>query len=233
MLWRRRSFWILQAVLLLPAVVIIVVSLFDSSASQFLYGQDMPGLGLVPLLYLVMPILAGPSILRDLQSTGDLLWSSPLDPLVHHIGIFTGLWLGLLPGTLLQLGFWRLAGIFVPTPPPLFAWSYTLALYLLTNALGISLVFLVATLTRRMLSLLLGWTALWGIVFFKVEFMESLAEDISPWPRWRSGMFSSTTLPFSHAALGIIAEAGAEHAGMVPGIGACGFCVCRSAGLSL
>jgi ABC-type Na+ efflux pump permease subunit len=36
-LWRRRSFWILQAVLLLPAVVIIVVSLFDSRASQFLY----------------------------------------------------------------------------------------------------------------------------------------------------------------------------------------------------
>ena len=68
-LWRRRTFWILQAVLLLPAVAVIVVSLFDSSVSQVFYGQGIPGLGLVPLLYLVMPILAGPSILRDLEST--------------------------------------------------------------------------------------------------------------------------------------------------------------------
>ena len=179
-LWRRRSFWILQAVLLLPAVLIMVVSLFDPSVSQIFYGQDIPGLGLVPLLYLVMPILAGPSILRDLESTGELLWSSPLDPLVHHIGIFTGLWLGLLPGTLLQLGFWRLVGIFVPDPAPLATWSYALGLYLLTNTLGISLVFLAATLTRRMLPLLLGWTALWGIVFFKVEFIESLTEAYFP-----------------------------------------------------
>jgi hypothetical protein len=180
-LWRRRSFWILQAVLLLPAVVIIVVSLFDSRNTQFLYGQGIPGLGLAPLLYLVMPILAGPSILRDLKSTGELLWSSPLDPLVYQTGIFTGLWLGLLPVTLLQLGSWRLAGIFVPVPPPLSAWSYTLGLYLLTNTLGISLVFLAAMLTRRMLPLLLGWTALWGIVFFKVEFMAAfLDEGYSP-----------------------------------------------------
>ncbi len=179
-LWRRRSFWILQAILLLPAVLIIVVSLFDTSTSQVIFGQGIPGIGLVPLLYLVIPILAGPSILRDLESTGELLWSGPLDPLVHHTGIFTGLWLGLLPGTLLQLGFWRLAGIFVPAPPPLFTWSYALGLYLLTNTLGISLVFLAATLTRRMLPLLLGWTALWGFVFFKVEFMESLAEGYFP-----------------------------------------------------
>ncbi len=179
-LWRRRSFWILQAVLLLPAVLIIVVSLFDYSVSQLFYGQGIPGLGLVPLLYLVMPILAGPSILRDLKSTGELLWCGPLDPLVHHTGIFTGLWLGLLPGTLLQLGFWRLAGIFVPDPLPLSTWSYALGLYLLTNTLGISLVFLAATLTRRMLPLLLGWTALWGVVFFKVEFMESMTEGYFP-----------------------------------------------------
>ncbi len=179
-LWRRRSFWILQAVLFLPAVVVIVISLFDPILGQVFYGQGIPGLGLVPLLYLVMPILAGPAILRDLESIGELLWSSPLDPLVHHTGIFTGLWLGLLPGTLLQLGSWRLAGIFVPTPPPLFTWPYTLGLYLLTNTLGISLVFLAATLTRRMLPLLLGWTALWGFVFFKVDFMEGLNEAYFP-----------------------------------------------------
>jgi hypothetical protein len=182
-LWRRRSFWILQVVLLLPAGAIILISFFDSSASQVFYGQSIPGLGLLPLLYLVMPILAGPSILRDLESTGELLWSSPLDPLVHHAGLWSGLWLGLLPGTLLQLGGWRLAGILIPNPPPFFAWAYALGLYLLANTLGISLVFLAATLTRRMLPLLLGWTALWSVVFFKVEFMESLAEGYFPMSR--------------------------------------------------
>lgn len=180
LLWRQRSFWIVQAVLLLPVIVVIVISIFDRSVSQLFYGSSIPAMGLLPLLYLVMPILAGPSILRDLEKTGELLWSSPLDPLVHHIGMYAGLWLGLLPAALLQLGFWRLAGIFVPDPPPTSTWAYALVLHLTANTLGVSLVFLAAVLARRMLPLLLGWTALWGYVFFRVEFGESLAEGYYP-----------------------------------------------------
>jgi len=144
-------------------------------------------------------ILAGPSILRDLERTGELLWSSPLDPLVHHTGLFAGLWLGLLPGTLLQLGFWRLAGSLCPLSTPS-TWSYTLGLYAADQYTGDQSGIPGATLTRRMLPLLLGWTALWGLVFFKVEFMGRFDEAYFPWPRWRSGMFSITTCPFPRSA---------------------------------
>jgi hypothetical protein len=110
-LLRRRSFWVIQVLLLLPSPLI---------------GFGPPIATTLVLLYLVLPILAGPPLLRDAGRSGEILWSSPTGALVHFAGVLAGLWLGLALGSLLQITAWFLADLFFPNSFSL--WIYPLSL---------------------------------------------------------------------------------------------------------
>ena len=164
-LWRRRSFWVIQVLLLLPSPLIA-------------FGPPLTAT--LALLYLVIPILAGPALLRDAGKIGEILWSSPTDALTHYAGVLAGLWLGLLPGTLLQLTGWFLADLFFPNSFSLWIWPASLAFLLLANTVGLFLTALLAMLLRRMVPLLITWMVLWLWLFLDVIFSEAMAEGFTP-----------------------------------------------------
>jgi hypothetical protein len=159
-LWRRRSFWIVQGVLLLPALIFLIAALFVSSPAGVLGDEGLPGQSAMPFLLILMPILIGPTVTRDLGRSGEVLWSTPLDALSHLAGVFAGLWLGLLPGIGLQAAAWWLGGLFLPGYPAGVAWFYFLPLALVTMTMGLSLAVLLGLIVRRTLPLLILWLAL-------------------------------------------------------------------------
>jgi hypothetical protein len=164
-LWRQRSFWVIQILLLLPALLIA-------------FGPPIPTA--LVLLYLVIPILVGPALLRDMGKTGEFIWSSPTGPLTHYTGVLTGLWLGLLPGSLLQLLGWFLASLFIPNTFSFWIWPTSLAFLLLANTIGLFLTALMAMLIRELAPLLIIWTALWLWVFMSIIFLPALGEGSTP-----------------------------------------------------
>ena len=170
LLWRGRSFWIVQAILFLPASIFAAVSRVYNSITYEAAGVGIgiPGQATLFIYFLLIPILVSPAITRDLGKPGELLWSSPLEPLTHLAGTFCGLWLGLLPGIFLQIGAWWLAGLFVPSILSDLSWSYSLLIYLVTITVALSLSILLATLFRRTLIVLITWVVLWVILYFMI-----------------------------------------------------------------
>ncbi len=164
-LWRRRSFWVIQVVLLIPALL----SFFG-----------LPLTGTLELFYLLVPLLTGPALLRDNGKVGEMLWSSPADALCHYAGVLAGLWVGLLPGSLLQVMAWFLADLFFPNSFGLWIWPLSLAFLLLANALGVFLTALLAMLARRMVPLMLTWMVAWLWLFLDVIFSQGLSEGFNP-----------------------------------------------------
>ena len=167
-LWRRRSFWIVQGILILPAILFAVGFIFYNNPIYEGAGVGIPGQVSLFIYFLLMPILVSPAITRDLGKPGELLWSSPLEPLTHLAGTFCGLWLGLLPGIFLQIGAWWLAGLFLPNLLSDLAWSYSLLIYLVTITVALSLSILLAMMLRRTLLVLITWVALWVITYFMI-----------------------------------------------------------------
>jgi hypothetical protein len=179
-LWRRRAYWTVQGLLFVIPVLFAVLTFLATTGSPLGAGAYVPGLFTLGLYYLLLPILVGPAILTDLGKVGEILWSTPLDGLVYFAGLFSGLWVALLPGSLLQLGGWFLADLFWSNFLSEWTWLLSLAIYLLANTLGLSLAFLLAMLLRRTLPLLLTWSALWIWIYFSVVFSEALAESFNP-----------------------------------------------------
>jgi hypothetical protein len=179
-LWRKKAFWIINGVLALgPVLISSIVFLVDPNQPISL-GVSVPGLFTLALNYLVLPFLVAPAILDDFGKVGEILWSSPLDNLVYFAGRFSGLWLGLVVGSLLQLCGWFLASLLWLNILTEWVWLLSLAIYLLANFLGLSVVFLLAVLTRRTLPLVLVWGALWVWLYYRVVFSEALAEGFNP-----------------------------------------------------
>jgi hypothetical protein len=158
-LWRRKSFWILQGVLSIPAIVYVIVNLIPESA-RVLGEYELPGQITLTFLLLLMPMLIGPSIIRDLDKIGDILWSTPLDGFTHLIATYSGLWLGLLPGIGIQTCIWWLMALLTPGVSPGVIWLYFLPLALIAMSLGLSMVILLALIIRRTLPLIIIWVAL-------------------------------------------------------------------------
>ncbi len=171
LLWRRRSFWIVQGILILPAAIFAAFSIVYNSSTYDAAGIGLaiPGQTTLFIYFLLIPILVSPAITRDLGKPGELLWSSPLEPLTHLAGTFCGLWLGLLPGVFLQIGAWWLAGLFVPNILSDLSWFYSLPIYLVTITIALSLSILFATLLRRTLTVLITWVVLWVILYFLIS----------------------------------------------------------------
>lgn len=171
-LLRQRSFWVIQILLLLPTLLIA-------------FGPPIPTA--LVLLYLVIPILVGPALLRDAGNLGEIVWSSPTDALTHYTGVITGLWLGLLAGSLLQLSGWFLASLFfpkifssasfIPNTFSFWIWPLSLAFLLLANTIGLFLTALLAMLVRKLAPLLIIWTVLWLWVFMSNVFLPAFKEN--------------------------------------------------------
>jgi hypothetical protein len=175
--WRQRSFWIIQGLLSLLPVLIAVAGYLAGPNFPFISRvATPPGLSLLVLHFLVLPLLVSRPVLEDYGKTGELLWSTPLDHLAYFAGLFTGLWAALLIGSLIQLGGWFLGSLFWNELLADWSWFFSLAVHLLVNTLGLSLIFLFATLIRRSLQLMFFWAALWLGLFFNIYFRAALEE---------------------------------------------------------
>jgi hypothetical protein len=178
---RQRSFWIIQGLLSLPPVLftVLVYLVGQGSFYQWIVGTP-PGLTLLVLHFLVLPLLVSRPVLEDFGKTGEILWSSPLDHITYFTGLFTGLWAALLAGSLIQLGGWFLSGLFWIELLADWSWFFSLAVHILVNTLGLSLIFLFAALIRRSLQLMFVWAALWLGLFFNLYFRAALQEGFFP-----------------------------------------------------
>jgi len=208
-LWRGRSFWIVQGILILPAILFAVGSIIINSAIYEGGRVGIPGQISLFIYFLLMPILVSPAITRNLGKPGELLWSSPLEPLTHLAGTFCGLWLALLPGIFLQIGAWWLAGLFLPNFLSDLAWSYSLLIYLVTITVVLSLSILLAMMLRRTLLVLITWVALWVITFFLITGIDTFipAQSSSLFNIVFSSLQISPSLglgPFRDLVLGMI-----------------------------
>lgn len=178
-LLRQRSFWVIQALLAAPPLLIaLVASLNPSFLTTVRF--NVPGIGEISLFLLVIPLLAAPVILRDLGQVGELLWSSPLDGLAHFIACYLGAWLAMLIASLVQLGAWFLGDLVFPSMLGAWAWGFSLIIYLIANTLALATLFLLVMILRRMLPLVITWVALWIWLFFDLVFSESFAESFRP-----------------------------------------------------
>ena len=179
-IWRRRAFWVIQGLLSIPPVLLTALVFLVEPGAQIGMGMTVPGLVTLGLNYLLLPILVARPILDDFGKVGDILWSGPLDKLVHFAGQFSGLWLALLTGSLMQLGGWFLASLLWSSLPTGWLWLFSLAVYLLANTLGLCFVFLLAVVLRRTLPVLLGWSVLWVWLYYQVVFSEAMEEGFNP-----------------------------------------------------
>jgi hypothetical protein len=177
LLWRQASFWVIQGLLLL-------------STPLSAYVPVLPIPTALVLLYLVIPVLVGPALLREAGKSGEIVWSSPTSALTHYAGMLVGLWLGLLPASFLHLAGWFLAYQFSPN---LFSvsrfhvnnfsfwiWPVSLAFLLLANTVALLMTALLAMLVRRMKPLLILWSVLWLVIFVKVIFGPAMSETPVP-----------------------------------------------------
>jgi hypothetical protein len=206
-LWRRRAFWIVQGLLFIVPILFAVLMFLTSPGMPSGMEMSVPGLTFLALNYLLLPVLVSPLILDDLGKLGEILWSSPLDSLVHFAGLFSGLWVGLLVGSLLQLGGWFLANLFWTNMLSEWTWLLSLAIYLLVNTLGLSLTFLLALLIKRSLPLLLTWFVLWMWIFFSVVFGETLTEGFNPFSTTAySNIFFHNLMLSSSMGLGLVRD---------------------------
>ena len=179
-LWRMRAFWIIQGILAIGPVLVSSIAYLSEPNNPLTLSMGVPGVGTLALNFLVLPFLVAPAVLDDFGKVGEILWSSPLDNLVYFAGRFSGLWLGLTTGSVLQLCGWFLASLLWFNLLTEWVWLVSLAIYMLANFLGLSAVILLAVLIRRKLPLMLSWGVLWVWFFYQVIFAESLAEGFNP-----------------------------------------------------
>ena len=179
-LWRKRSFWILQGLLAIGPVVISTIIFLVEPNYPITLGVSVPGIGTLALNFLTLPFLVARVILDDFGKVGEILWSGPMDSLVYFAGRFSGLWLGLAAGSLLQICGWFLASLLWLNIVTEWVWLLSLAIYLLSNFLGLAVIFLLAVLIRRNLPLTLTWAAAWVWIYYTVIFSEGLSEEFYP-----------------------------------------------------
>ena len=180
LVWRKRSFWVIQGLFALGPVLVSCIAYLMDPQNPISLGTEAPGVGILALNYLVLPFLVASLILEDFGKIGDILWSGPLDNLAYFAARYCGLWLGLAAGSLLQIAGWFLASLLWFNILTEWVWLFSLAIYLLANTLGLSMVFLLAVLTRRTLPTMLAWAALWVWLFYSVIFSEGLDETFNP-----------------------------------------------------
>jgi hypothetical protein len=179
--WRRRSFWVINFILAgLPLLMAVLMFLSDRGAALPFDRFAPRGLTTLALYYLVLPMLVTPILVEDFGRVGEILFSGPLDNLAHFAGLFAGLWIALLTGSLIQLGGWFLADLLWFNPLGEWAWLFILAVYLLANTLALALIFLLAMLLRRTLPLLLIWSVGWVVLYLSNVFIESFEESFYP-----------------------------------------------------
>lgn len=155
--WRRRSFWIVQGLVLFSALKLTLVNVPERIVLG-LVPSEVNSLLFMELLFL--PLLVGPATTRDLGAAGEMLWVAPLDALTHLAGVSGGLWLALLPALVVQVGArWLIAYLVYGLGVPSF-WIFGLPPLLISVSAGLGLVVLLAILLRRTLSLFLVWGAL-------------------------------------------------------------------------
>ncbi|MEJ2710211.1 MAG: ABC transporter permease [Anaerolineales bacterium] len=158
LLWRRRSFWVIQILLLVPAAV-SVAAWFISDITP---PAEIESLSISrQVLLLILPILVGPAITKDLGLVGEIIWSTPLEALTHLAGLFSGLWVGLLPAVLLNLSVWFVIQFAAHGLNALHIWIYGLPLFLLMITAGLSLALVVGFALRNVVLLQIVWVALW------------------------------------------------------------------------
>jgi hypothetical protein len=158
MLWRRRAFWIIQILLLFPAGI-TVLAWFISDITP---PAEIESLSISrQVLLLILPILVGPAITKDLGLVGEILWSTPVEALTHLAGLFSGLWVGLLPAVLLNLSVWFVIQFAAHGLNALHIWIYGLPLFLLMITAGLSLALVVGFVLRNVVLLQIVWVALW------------------------------------------------------------------------
>lgn len=156
--WRRRSLWVVQG---LAIVWGLKLGMANVVAKRIVLGFVTDEIySLLSVELLLLPILVGPAVSRDMDAAGDMLWATPLDALTHVVGVTGGLWLVLLPVLVMQVGVrWLIGYLVYGVRAPLF-WTYGLPPLLISVGAGLGLVVLLATLLRRTLRLLLVWGAL-------------------------------------------------------------------------
>lgn len=171
-LWRRRAFWIVHAILTLPALLLFVFGLFSRRVWIGTLDVTVPGQVTLGLYFLLIPVLVGPAIMRDLGKPGELLWSTASDPLLHMAGTFAGLWLGLVPGAVVHVASWWLASTTWPSLLSDLVWIYALLFYLATMSVGLALAILLSNFLRRTLSVLIIWVILWAMLTIQIAGLE-------------------------------------------------------------
>ncbi len=180
-LWRRPSLWIVQGIMaVLPLVALLVLVFSGSPTPVASVDFGIPGTSFLVLQFLIVPILVIPSLKQDQGAIGEILWSSPVDALVHFCAKWLGLWLGLIPGAALQLAGWFLLDLFLPNVLPEWIWLVSLGLYLLVNTVGLSLITFLAAFLRSSLALAIAWVVVWVWLFYDIYFSASLSEGFNP-----------------------------------------------------
>ncbi len=166
--WRRPSFWVVQGVLLLTSANYLFfhgggLGSFNPGGLTLHYVSEQLYF-LNAVLLLLLPLLLMPSLLRDQETVGDLLWTTPLGALSHGLGVTLGLLLGLLPLLAVQLlARWLLLMLAAEAEAPGLLFVYGPPLLAVSLAAGLGLLMLLVNLLRRPLAVLLLWLPLWLI----------------------------------------------------------------------
>ena len=179
-LWRSRSFWIVHAILILPPAAQTVFALLSRITAQgenlqVLSTNSFLGRTSLSFYLLLIPVLISPIITRNLGKPGEILWSTPLDPIKHLAGTYCGIWSGLLPGIFIQIAGWWVADLFAPQFFTDWVWFYSLFLFLVVLTISVGLTMALALLLRRSLPVLIAWIVLW--VLLNLEITEGLEES--------------------------------------------------------
>ncbi|HYN88780.1 MAG TPA: hypothetical protein VER55_09630, partial [Ardenticatenaceae bacterium] len=159
--WRRYTFWVVQAIWLLPLALTYVSNLPNARS---LVGASYVSLqfGTLTMWLLLLPLVVGPALTRDLGEPGEILWTTPLDGAAHLLGVALGLLLALLPALLAHLAAQWLVGYALVGWPAILFWRYGPPLFVASTVAGIGVAVVLALLLRRTLLLLLVWVALWA-----------------------------------------------------------------------
>jgi hypothetical protein len=189
LLLRRRAYWVVHSLLVLPALVLLGVSIYFR-----LTGSGFPAIGLwgtgyalEPMMFLflfllLIPVIAAPAINQHWGKMGEVLWSTPLEPFTHQAGLFLGLWLGMLPGILLQFATWTLVDLFFPDPLSDLRFLYALGLILVTVTIALGICLLLCALLRHTLVVMIAWVAGWVFLFLSISPIEEFRALQINWP---------------------------------------------------
>jgi hypothetical protein len=160
--WRRRSFWIVQALVLIIALPSFwgYKSTWEGPTGLMTMAQEVQIMLLLELL--LLPLAIGPAITRDRGGAGDTLWTTPLDAFAHLLGVVAGLCLALLPFLVVQIAARWLLGLAVGVNRPEIIWIYGLPLLVLGTCAGVAIASVLGVLLGRTVLLVVIWVALWA-----------------------------------------------------------------------